>query len=226
MAHTPLADHLIWNCNRRDIMKPSVSLVCRAALAGLILLAGCASVPQREAQWIDPGIGTQSRFLRGEKILVACDAYDPALRQICQDRLYRDILAMGASPVMAPAGTMLLNDRELDGQLVPAAAAVGAKAIFILSLTPATTSAGSGASLGIGAFSFGGGGGGGVGLGLPIGGSRPETGFACNGRVTDVSSQRLVWTATLVAAPSPDLESQVNRLSRSMLDSAQAAGLF
>lgn len=121
-------------------MKSSVSL---ATLVGLMFLAGCASVPQREAQWIDPGIGTQSRFLRGVKILIACDAYDPALRQICQDRLYRDVLAKGANPVVAPAGAVLLNDRELDGQLVPVAAALGAKAIFILSLTPATTSAGS-----------------------------------------------------------------------------------
>ena len=191
-----------------------------------MFLAGCASVPQPAAQWTDPGIGTQSRFLRGEKILVACDAYDPALRQICQDRLYRDVLAMGASPVIAPAGTQLLNDRELDGQLVPAAAAMGAKAIFILSLEPASTSAGSGASLGIGAFSFGGGGGGGVGLGLPIGGSRPQTGFAANGRVMEVRSQRLVWTATVVAAPSADLEAQVDSLSRSMLETAQGAGLF
>ena len=207
-------------------MKPSVSLVCRATLMGLMSLAGCASVPQREAQWIDPGIGTQSRFLRGEKILIACDAYDPALRQICQDRLYRDVLEKGASPVVAPAGTLLLNDRELDGQLVPAATAIGAKAIFILSLTPATSSTASGASLDIGAFSFGGGGGGGVGLGIPIGGGRPDTGFAANGRVTDVRSQRLVWTATVVAAPSADLESQVDSLSRSLLDSAQGAGLF
>ena len=207
-------------------MKPSVSLMCCATIAGLMSLAGCASSPQREAEWIDPGIGTQSRFLRGEKVLVACDAYDQTLRQICQDRLYRDVLAKGASPVVAPAGTMLLNDRELDGQLVPAAAAVGAKAIFIMSMTPATTNAGSGASLGIGGFSFGGSGGAGVGLGIPIGGGRAGTGFAANGRVTDVRSQRLVWTATVVAAPSADLESQFDSLSRFMLDSAQGAGLF
>ena len=207
-------------------MKPSVSHMCCATIVGLTFLAGCASAPQREAQWIDPGIGTQSRFLRGEKVLVACDAYDQALRQICQDRLYRDVLAKGASPVAAPAGTLLLNDRELDGQLIPAAAAIGAKAIFIMSLTPATTSAGSGASLGIGGFSFGRGSGVGVGLGMPIGGGRPDTGFAANGRVTDVRNQRLIWTATVVAAPSADLEAQFDSLSRSMLDSAQGAGLF
>ncbi|MBT2327082.1 hypothetical protein J7E62_32910 [Variovorax paradoxus] len=207
-------------------MKPSVSLICSATIVGFTFLAGCTSVPRREAQWIDPGIGTQSRFLQGEKILVACDTYDPALRQICQDRLSRDVLAKGASPVTAPAGTTVLNDRELDGQLIPAAAALGAKAVFIVSLTPATTIVGSGASLGIGAFSFGGGGGGGVGLGIPIGGSRPDTGFAANGRVTDVRSERLVWTATVIAAPSADLESQLDSLSRSLLDSAQEAGLF
>ena len=229
LAHARLADHrqTPWNSSEH-IMKPSCSSFLQFAtiVGSLTILAGCTSAPQREAQWIDPGIATQSGFLRGEKILVACDAYDPALRRICQDRLYRDVLAKGANPVIAPAETILLNDRELDGQLVPAAAAAGAKAIFIMSLTPATTSAGSGASLGIGGFSFGGGGGASVGLGIPIGSGRVETGFAANGRVTDVRSKRLIWTATIVAAPSADLESQCDSLSRTMLDSAQAAGLF
>jgi hypothetical protein len=208
-------------------MKPSsFSVRCTAIVATLLLFAGCASGPRREAQWIDPSIGAQSRLLRGEKVLIACDAYDAALRQICQDRLYRAVLAKGATPVIASPQTVLLNDRDLDSQLVAPADAAGAKAVFTVSLTPAATSAGSGASIGIGGFSFGGGGGVGVGLGLPLGGSRPETGYAASGRVTDVRNKRLVWTATVVTAPSSSLESQVNDLTGSMIDSAQDAGLF
>lgn len=208
-------------------MKTS-SLARHAAcwIVALSALAACSSAPQREAQWIDPALGAQSRFLKGEKILIACDAYDAAVRQICQDQMYREVLAKGATPVIVPAGTMLLNDRELDGQLVAGAQAMGAKAVFTMTLTPATTSAGSGLSLGIGGFSVGSGGGLGVGLSAPIGGGSVSTGFAANGRVTDVRSHRLVWTATLVAAPSANLDAQFATLSRSMLALAQDAGLF
>jgi len=197
-----------------------------AVLLAALGVAACTSPPQREAQWIDPAIGMQSRLLRGEKVLVACDAYDAALRQICQEQLAREVEAHGVSVVTVPPGTVLLNDRELDGQLVATAASLEAKAVFTMTLTPATASAGSGASLGLGGFSFGGGGGAGVGLSVPLGGSATTTGFAANGRVTAVESGRLVWTATSVASPTADLNGQMLLLSRSLLDSARGAGLF
>lgn len=165
-------------------------------------------------------------MLRGAKVLVVCDAYDVAARRICQDQLVRQVGAKGGNPVTLPAGTVLLNDRDLDGQLVDSASALDATAIFTMTLTPATSSVGSGVTLGIGGFSFGRGGGGGVGLSAPIGGGDVSTGFAASGRVTDVRSNRLVWTATLVASPSADLNTQFQDLSRSMLDNAQSAGLF
>ena len=197
-----------------------------AAVLALSLLAGCATSPQQEAQWIDPAIGTQSRMLQGAKVLVVCDAYDVAVRRICQDQLLREVAAKGATPITLPPGTVLLNDRDLDGQLVESASALDAAAIFTMTLTPATSNSGSGVTLGIGGFSFGRGGGGGVGLSAPIGGGGGSAGFAASGRVTDVRSNRMVWTATLVASPSADLNGQLRDLSRSMLDNAQSAGLF
>jgi hypothetical protein len=66
-----------------------------------------------------------------------------------------------------------------------------------------------------------------VGLGLPIGGSDGgSTGYAASGRVTDVSRQRLVWTATFVAPPSANLDAQFRQLSMSVMDAARDAGLF
>ena len=200
----------------------------RLALFSLLAaaVAGCASTVQRESQWIDPALGSQSRLLQGRRVLVACEAYDVALQRTCEDRLADDVRARGGSPVAVPASATLLNDRALDGQLVPVAQSLGARAVFVLTLTPATAQWSPGASLGLGGFSFGGGGGGGVGLSVPIGGGGGSTGFAANGRVTDVASGRLVWTSTAVATPSSDLPGQVGVLSRSVLDSAQAAGLF
>ena len=190
------------------------------------VLVGCSSTPTREAQWTDRGLGPQSGLLRAEKVLVACDTYDAAIRQTCQAALSREVLAKGATPVSVPAGTTLLNDRDLDGQLVASAAALGAKAVFTMTLTPAVTNAGSGLALGLGGFSFGRGGGLGVGLSAPLGGSGIRTGFAANGRVTEVRSNRLVWSATFVASPNSDIDDQLGALSRSMLDAAVTAGLF
>jgi hypothetical protein len=202
----------------------------RSALvaAGIVLAlaAGCTSAPKQEAQWVDPSIGTQSRILQGAKVLVVCDAYDVAVRQICQDQLLREVAAKGANPVTLQPGTVLLNDRELDGQLLESASALGAKAILTMTLTPATAYEGSGVSVGIGGFSFGRGGGAGVGLSAPIGGGGGSTGFAASGRVTDVRNKRLVWSATLVASPSADLNAQFGSLSRALLDNAQNVGLF
>ncbi|MGK6309818.1 hypothetical protein [Variovorax sp. DT-64] len=206
-------------------MKPLY--LCRRVISiAALTLGGCASAPQREVEWIDPALGQDSKILRGEKVLIACDAYDAAIRQICQDRLFRNLSDRGASPIVVPAGVMLLNDRELDGQLVESARVAGAKALFVLSLAPASTDAGSGLSIGIGGFSFGRNSASGIGLSAPIATGRANTGFAANGRVTDARSGRLVWTATFVAAPSADLGAQFENLSRAMLEAAQRAGLL
>jgi hypothetical protein len=124
------------------------------------------------------------------------------------------------------AGPVLRNERELDGQLVASAQALRAKAVFTMTLTPATFSAGSGVELGNGGFSFGHGGGGGVGLRVPVGCGGWATGLAASARVTEVSSNRLVWTATLMAAPSANLNAQFSELSRAMPDPAWRAGVF
>ncbi|MBC7973936.1 MAG: hypothetical protein H7138_03050, partial [Myxococcales bacterium] len=78
-------------------MRSNRQLLVIAALA----VAGCASGPQLDAQWSDPQLG--SSYLRGARVLVACDAAELVVRQICQDQLAGEVVARGATPVfLAP----------------------------------------------------------------------------------------------------------------------------
>ncbi|VWX61048.1 conserved exported hypothetical protein [Burkholderiales bacterium 8X] len=201
----------------------------QAAMLALsvVALAACSSAPQRQAQWRSPALASQPAYLKGSKILVACDFYDVALRQLCQDQLFRAVLAKGAEPIAANSSN-LLEDRAPDGQLLAPAAASNAKAVLVMQLNPATTDAGSGSgfSIGLGGFGIGRNSAAGIGLSAPIGTPRVNTGFAANGRLTDVRTGQLMWTTSIVAAPSADLRAQFESLARSMLDEAQEAGVF
>ena len=46
------------------------------------------------------------------------------------------------------------------------------------------------------------------------------------GRITDVASGRLMWSARASAPPSADVNAQIADLSRSLLDAAGGAGVF
>ena len=195
------------------------------ALPG-VLLAACASGPQLDAQWSDPSLGSHSGLLRGAKVLVACDTFDIAVRQICQQEFAAELVARGASPVLLSPDSRLVSDRTLDSQILPSAVAADAKAVLVVTLAPASTDAGSGFSIGLGGFGFGRGGGGGVGVEAPLGGGRITTGYGAHARVTDVATGRMAWAASAAATPSADLPAQIGALSRTVLDSAAKAGLF
>ena len=80
--------------------------------------------------------------------------------------------------------------------------------------------------IGIGGFGFGSSGSAGVGVSAPVGGGRVTSGYSANGRVTEVSSGRLVWTAKATAPPSSDINVQMSELSKTVLAAADKAGLF
>ena len=204
----------------------STSLLRRGACAAAVLLAGCASGPQLDAQWTDPQLGAGSGFLRGARVLVACDAYDLVVRQLCQDQLASEVVARGATPVFAAQDTPLATDRAVDAQLLPAARSAGAKALMVVTVAAAATDVSPGFSIGIGGFGFGRSSAVGVGVAAPIGGGRVTTGYSANGRITEVSSGRLVWAARATTPPSPDLNAQLGELSKAVLDAADKAGLF
>lgn len=194
-----------------------------ASLAAVALFSGCAS-PQLDARWRDPGLS--GGFLRGARVLVACDAAEVVIRQICQDRLANEVTARGATPVFVPPGTAIATDRSVDAQLLPAARSAGAQALMVMTIAVAVNDVSQGFSVGIGGFGIGRNSGVGLGVDAPIGGGRVTSGYSANGRVTDVASNRLVWTAKATSPASSDVEAQMTELSRLVVDAAQKDGLF
>ena len=201
-------------------MHSNRSIFVLAALA----LAACASGPQLDAQWSDPQLG--AGYLRGARVLVACDAAEIVVRQICQDQLASEVVARGATPVFAAPTVAVATDRAIDGQLLPAAREAGAKAIMVMTVAVAVNDVSPGFSIGIGGFGFGGHTGGGVGVSAPIGGGKVTSGYSANSRVTDVASGRLFWTAKATSSPSSDVNAQMADLSKAVLGAADKAGLF
>ncbi len=197
------------------------------ALAAMVVAVSGCSTARTDLEWSSPDLGARSGLLRGSNVLIACEAPDVAIRNVCQDQLAGEVAKRGGKPVFVAEGTRLTTDRSLDEQLLPSARTGNARAILVVALRPAVSEAsGSGLSLGIGGFGFGRNSALGVGVGGPVGGTRVETGFAASGRVTDVSTGRLVWTANASAPPSDDLRAQFSDLAVAVLNSAERAGLF
>ena len=194
-----------------------------AGITAAALLVGCAT-PQLDAQWSDPSLGAS--FLRGARVLVACDAFELVVRQICQDQLSAEVLSRGATPVFLAPGFPVATDRSVDAQLLPAARQAGAKAMMVMTVAVAVQDVSQPFQIGIGGFGFGSNGSAGVGVSAPVGGGRVTSGYSANGRVTDVPSGRLVWTAKATAPPSSDVNAQMSELSKLVLGAADKAGLF
>ena len=209
-------------------MAAATSSPARRALAAAFVLAaaGCASSPQLAAQWTDPQLGLQSAFLRGSRVLVACDVADLTVRQLCQDQVAAEITARGATPLFPGPDTLIATDRSIDGQLLAAARSADAKALMVLTLTPAVTDVSPGFSIGIGGVGYRGSSSVGVGVAAPVGGGRVIMGYAANGRITDVGTGRLVWSASASTAPSSELEVQLGELSKTVFGAADKSGMF
>ena len=196
--------------------------------AGGCLIAGCATT-MVNAEWTDPQFA--GRSLRGERVLVVCDANDTAVRRICQDQLAAQVAASGATPVTGPetadltAGPPPANDKTL-----AAARSSGAKAILAATVGPDATvvSGGSGISFGIGGWGGSGGGvsGGGVGIGVPLGGGQVETAYGANMALTDVGTVRLMWSSKVTAPASRNVNEQLGEIAKVGVGAARTAGFF
>jgi hypothetical protein len=204
--------------------------LCAVALAATVLASGCAS-QNVDAQWADPQFS--GRSLVGAKVFVVCQAYDLAVRRVCADQIASELVAHGATPVLASDNSVDAGNatRPTAESYLPAAKEAGASAILRTTINTDYNLPPERPSVGIGIGGFGGswgrGGGVGVGIGVPIGGGgAAAAGYSANGAFTDVSSGRLMWTARASTEPSTDVNQQVATLARRVLLAAQKAGLF
>jgi hypothetical protein len=196
--------------------------------AASLLGAGCATT-QLDAQWTDPQF--QGRSLRGSTVLVVCEAADPAVKRMCQDRLAGELVAYGATPSIAPELANPVPGREqATSAYLPAARAAGAQAVFSAAVVTDMLATRSGPSFGIGVGGFGGGHrsgvGGGVGISLPIGGGASTYRHGLSGALTDVESGKLMWSGTASSSVDDNAAGQLDELTRSMAQAVQKAGFF
>jgi hypothetical protein len=188
------------------------------------MLAGCASTVV-DTQWRN--VELPPNYLRGATVMVSCETRDVLLRRVCDEQVAAELSAHGAVPVFAAPGTVAAIEPGIaDAQYLPAARGSGAKAVFSVTVGVSSASVSPGMMLSIGGFGFGRHSGGGVGVSAPIGGGQVSNGYSANGRVTDVASGRLMWSARASTPPSSDVNAQLADLSKSVLDAAGKAGLF
>lgn len=199
--------------------------------SGAGMVAGCATT-QVNVQWSDPEFA--GRSLRGEKVLVVCDAPDVAISRVCQDQVAAQVLASGATPVISPDPGLTVGPPPGNDRTLAAARAAGAKAILGSTIGPDVTVVSPGSSIGIGvggasgSGGFGGGSvrGGSVGIGFPFGGGQAMTGYGANMVLTDVASVRLMWTGKITTPASQSVTAQIGELARVGVEAARTAGFF
>ena len=208
-----------------------VSVRLLAALLGPALLAGCATT-QVNVQWTEPEF--KGRSLRGEKVLVVCDAPDVATQRVCQEQVAARIAAAGATPVISQNAGLTAGPPPTNDATLVAARGAGAKAIFGVTVGADVTVVNPGPSVGIGIGGFGGSGGyrggtvsgGSVGIGFPIGGGQATTGYAANMVLTDAATVKLMWSSKVTTPASSNVTAQMGELARVGVEAARGAGFF
>ncbi|HSD54996.1 MAG TPA: hypothetical protein VLC47_12570 [Burkholderiales bacterium] len=199
-----------------------------SGLVCALLVAGCAAT-QVAVQWSDPEF--KGRSLRGEKVLIICDAPDVAIRRVCQDQVAAQLRVVGGMPVISADAGLTVGPPPANDKTLAAARAAGAKAILGSAIGPDVTVVNPGPSIGIGVGGFGGSGGGtvvgsSVGIGFPIGGGQASTGYAANMVLTDVATARIMWTGKITTPASQNVGAQMGDLARVGVEAARTAGFF
>jgi hypothetical protein len=199
-----------------------------AALLGSALLAGCATT-QVNVQWTEPEF--KGRSLRGEKVLVVCDAPDSATQRVCQEQLAAQLRSAGAVPVISANAGLTAGPPPTNDATLVAARGAGAKAIFGATVGVDVTVVNPGPSIGIGIGGFGGSGGGtvvgsSVGIGFPIGGGQATSGYAASMVLTDAATVKLMWSSKVTTPASSNVTAQMGELARVGVEAARTAGFF
>jgi len=206
---------------------------CQLATTVLLALSalsvtGCAST-KVEAQWTDPQF--VGRSLRGAVVLVVCDANEPAIKRICQDKIAGQVAVSGATPALAPeSADLTVGPPPTNDVTLAAARSAGATAILASTITPAAVVVNPGPTFGFGFGGFGGSGNWGtatgVGISVPVGGAQVDTGYAASMTLTDVATVRLMWTSKVTTPAGQNVDAQLGELARAGMEAARKAGLF
>lgn len=176
------------------------------------------------------------RSLRGERVLVVCQAPDDAVRRLCEDQLVTDAGAHGVTAVR-------LADRPLgvppNAPLPPEVYREGAKSTgaVAMALEPDATVVNPGPMIGIGVgggtwggggWGRGGGSFGGVGtsVGIPAGPGSVQTGFAASTQLVDAATEQIAWSGRAVAPPSDAFVRQLIDLTHVTFEAMAKAGLL
>lgn len=216
----------------QSVHRPTARRLLLAATCAAVL-AGCAGTPQIEGQWTAPNRPTMR--LAGAKVLVACEAVDPAVKRICEDQMAGAVVAHGATAVVAPQIDPPAPGQPVpDNQYLAPARQAGATAVLATTVSAWAGAQGGGGpafSIGLGSFGFGGGHlGGGVGVAVPIGGygggERRSTAYAASSRIVDVAGGSVIWTARASAPASDEIQGPMGGLAQAILKGAEDAGVF
>jgi len=209
-------------------MKIIKSVITAALVGSPLFLAGCAS-NNIQAEWTDPEFAGHS--LRGDKVLIVCEANAEAVRRICQQQLTTRLTAAGVIPVARTEDDKVSpGSPESNSNLIATARTAGAKAVWRSTVAPDATVAKSGPTIGFGVGGYGAAGGGvrtaGVGVAVPVGPEQVETAYGANFVLTDVATGRVMWTSKVTTPVSSNVAVQMDNLAQSGVAAAQKAGML
>lgn len=191
-------------------------------LLAATLLAACAG-PQVDAQWSNPAY--QGTSLRGQKVLVACQARELAVQAVCEEQLARELAARGAQPLQFTA-VSATGDAPTDDAIAALAHRSGAAYSWRAALTSSVPTVSTGPTIGIGIGGGGYRGGMAGGISVPIGGTRLSEAYAADHALREVRSAQVVWSARTSAPASDEVARQLSELARVAVDALHGSGLI
>ena len=210
-------------------MTQSLRTVSFLSPACAVLLAGCATT-QMDAQWSNPEYS--GRSLRGESVLVACEASELTLQRICEDQVAAQVSARGANPTKN--STLNATAGPPAGATDPysvAAKRIGARAIVRTTLAagpPVVSDSGPVIGFGMGGGSFGGGSyrSGGAGITLPVGGAKTTQALSAETVLINPANGVTMWSGRASSPNNLDAGGQVTELARVIVEAVQKSGML
>lgn len=201
-----------------------------------VLLTACQTT-RMAAEWTNKDYAGTT--LRGQRILVLCQAPDPTVQRLCEDQLVSTANSWGTIAVRpearaadAPATESSPQDWYRD-----MAKAASATAVLSMTLMVDATVANPGPvfGIGVGGGSWGGGGWGrgggsfggvGTSVGIPMGPGSVQQGFAASTEVVDAARGQVIWSGRAVAPPTQAFIRQLIDLTQVTFESMQKAGVL